>query len=54
MIMGSPGTNYIVQAATNLAAPAWIAVVTNAAPFQFVESNADFFPQRYYRGAVAP
>ena len=53
-ITGTPGANYLVQAATNIAAPVWIPVATNPAPFQFTESNADFFPQRFYRSLVAP
>jgi DNA/RNA endonuclease G (NUC1) len=53
-LTGTPGTNYIVQAATNLAVPNWIPLATNAAPFVFIQSNANLFPQRFYRGVVAP
>lgn len=48
-ITGSPGSNYVVQATTNLTAPTWFSVLTNAAPFEFIESNAGAFPQRFYR-----
>jgi DNA/RNA endonuclease G (NUC1) len=51
-ITGTSGSNYVVQASTNLAAPIWIALATNAVPFQFTESN--LFPQRFYRAIVAP
>jgi endonuclease G len=53
-VTGSAGTNYVVQAATNLAGPVWIPVATNLAPFQFIESNAVFFQQRFYRATTAP
>jgi endonuclease G len=53
-LAGTTGSNYVVQAATNLAAPAWIPIWTNAAPFMFTESNANVFPQRFYRAVVAP
>ena len=53
-VTGSAGTNYAVQAATNLAGPVWIPVATNLAPFQFIESNAVCFQQRFYRATTAP
>lgn len=53
-LTGSIGANYIVQAATNLAFPVWIPVLTNFAPIQFTESNVVFFPQRFYLATVAP
>lgn len=51
---GTVGSNYIVQATTNLNSPNWISLRTNAAPFLFVETNASQFQQRFYRGLVAP
>ncbi len=51
---GTAGSNYVVQASTNLAAGSWLSVQTNTAPFVFIESNLDSFPQRFYRGVVAP
>ena len=48
-VNGWTGTNYVVQATTNLASPAWISLLTNAAPFTFVQSNASSFGQRFYR-----
>jgi hypothetical protein len=53
-VTGTTGSNYVVQVTTNLAAPNWISLKTNAAPFQFIESNVTAFPQRFYRGLIAP
>jgi uncharacterized delta-60 repeat protein len=52
-LAGQTGTNYVIQAATNLATGNWISVQTNATPFTFTDSNAPSFPQRFYR-AVFP
>lgn len=48
-VTGTAGSNYVVQAATNLAAPNWIPLATNPAPFLFAQSNLNLFPQRFYR-----
>lgn len=53
MLSGTTGSNYVVQAATNLVAPVWIPLLTNPAPFSFVDSNAAF-GQRFYRVLIAP
>jgi DNA/RNA endonuclease G (NUC1) len=53
-VSGYTGTNYVVQAMTNLATPNWISLTTNAAPFTFVETNANLFNQRFYRALIAP
>ncbi len=53
-LTGTTGSNYIVQASTNLAEGNWISLQTNAAPFMFVESNVDLFLQRFYRALLAP
>jgi DNA/RNA endonuclease G (NUC1) len=53
-VTGTAGSNYVVQAATNLAAPNWVALATNAAPFLFVETNTGRFSQRFYRALVTP
>jgi len=53
-VVGSAGSNYIVQATTNLNSPNWISLRTNAAPFLFVETNVSRFQRRFYRGSVAP
>ena len=54
LLTGSTGSNYIVQAATDLRGSNWVSLRTNAAPFTFTASNAFSFPQRFYRGNVAP
>ena len=46
-VAGVPGYSYVVQASTNLVD--WICVQTNAAPFTFVDSQANQFNQRFYR-----
>ncbi len=48
-VTGTAGSNYVVQAATNLTSPTWIPIWTNGAPFVFIESNLNFFPLRFYR-----
>jgi len=49
-VTGSARSNYVVQVATNLAIPTtWVPLLTNASPFTFVDSNAQNFPQRFYR-----
>ncbi len=53
-LTGSAGSNYIVQAATDPIAADWVSLRTNAAPFTFEVSNVSSFPQRFYRGLVAP
>jgi hypothetical protein len=54
LLTGTTGSNYIVQAATDLGASNWVSLRTNAAPFMFVESNVFTLPERFYRGLVAP
>ncbi len=44
---GTAGAQYIVQASTDLIH--WVALQTNVAPFNFVDSNAAQFPRRFYR-----
>jgi endonuclease G len=53
-VNGWTGTNYVVQATTNLANANWISLKTNAAPFQFTETNANTFSQRFYRAKSWP
>jgi hypothetical protein len=38
---------YVVQASTNLLD--WVSVLSNTAPFVFVDSNTAGFNQRFYR-----
>ena len=52
MILGTTGSNYVVQATTTLNPANWIPLVTNAAPFLFIETNSS--AQRFYRALVKP
>ncbi len=54
LISGAAGSNYVIQATTNLSGNYWIPIQTNAAPFLFIESNKDLFLQRFYRGLIIP
>jgi hypothetical protein len=53
-VNGTTGSNYVVQVATNLTAMDWKPLLTNVAPFSFVETNAGTFGQRFFRATVAP
>jgi hypothetical protein len=46
-VTGATGQTYVVQASTNLLD--WVSVLSNNAPFVFVDSNAAGFNQRFYR-----
>jgi DNA/RNA endonuclease G (NUC1) len=50
-VTGTAESNYVVQASDNLATPNWIPVMTNAAPFLFMEPIS--LPQKFYRAVVA-
>lgn len=52
MVLGTTGSNYVVQATAVLTPSSWIPLVTNAAPFLFIETNLS--PQRFYRALVPP
>jgi DNA/RNA endonuclease G (NUC1) len=52
-ITGATGSNYIIQATTDLSSPNWIPILTNVAPFTFVDTNTTF-SQRFYRVQTAP
>lgn len=51
-VNGTTGSNYVVQATTNLATTNWIPLTTNAAPFPFIQSNAGSFGQQFFRAMV--
>jgi endonuclease/exonuclease/phosphatase family metal-dependent hydrolase len=53
-ITGSTGSNYVVQASTNLSAPNWLSLQTNTSPFGFVETNSVLYPRRFYRAVAVP
>ena len=51
-LVGVPGLNYAVQVSTDLLN--WDFVATNISPFDFTDTNAANFPQRYYRAIYMP
>jgi hypothetical protein len=53
-LSGTTGVNYVVQASTNPSASNWVSLLTNAAPFRFVDTNTSFFTQRFYRSLSLP
>jgi hypothetical protein len=48
-VIGTAGTTYVVEAATNLISPVWIPVATNVGSFTFTNANSVLFPMRFYR-----
>jgi endonuclease/exonuclease/phosphatase family metal-dependent hydrolase len=53
-VMGSAGSNYVVEVSTNLNGANWVSLQTNAAPFTFVETNSGLYSQRFYRAVALP
>jgi endonuclease/exonuclease/phosphatase family metal-dependent hydrolase len=53
-VVGTAGSNYVIQVASNLSGGNWVSVFTNAAPFTFTDSNASAFPQEFYRAVASP
>ncbi|HWC60011.1 MAG TPA: hypothetical protein VHC44_09990, partial [Verrucomicrobiae bacterium] len=53
-VTGTVGSNYVIQVSTNLSGSNWVSLFTNAAPFTFTNSNANNFPQGFYRAIAAP
>ncbi len=51
-VNGWAGTNYVVQATTNLSTANWISLTTNPAPFVFTQTNANSFSRRFYRAMI--
>jgi hypothetical protein len=51
-LTGTAGSNYVIEASTDLPADAWTPVRTGAAPILFVQPATN--DQRYYRGKVQP
>lgn len=51
-VTGSVGTNYQLQASTNLTS--WVTLATNTSPFTFTETNAVWQPARFYRAVFQP
>ena len=51
-VNGVSGYKYVVKVSTNLTS--WVSVLTNTAPFMFVDTNASQFNQRFYRSFYLP
>ena len=54
LLTGQPGSNYVIQASTNVTTPVWISIFTNISPFTFVDGNPNNSPRRFYRGVSSP
>jgi hypothetical protein len=53
-VTGTAGSNYIIQAATDLSTSNWISLKTNSSPFTFTDTNSPNSPTRFYRALVGP
>ncbi|MEI9864670.1 MAG: immunoglobulin domain-containing protein [Limisphaerales bacterium] len=53
LVTGTAGSNYVVQATTNLAPANWIGQFTNSSPFIFTDADLTA-PQKFYRAIVQP
>ncbi len=51
-VTGTAGSNYVVQATTNLNPVVWASIATNTAPFVFTDTDAGFFSRRFYRSEI--
>ncbi len=51
-VTGAAGDRYAVQATTNLLQ--WVPIVTNVAPFVFVDTNSPNYNSRWYRAVLVP
>jgi hypothetical protein len=55
---GSPGSTYVLEAATNLTAPVWLYLATNTLGtnglWQFTDLQATNFAEKYFRLMLAP
>jgi hypothetical protein len=51
-LTGTPGAFYVVEVSTDLVN--WVPVLTNVAPFNFVDSNAVKFSRRFYQAVPLP
>ncbi len=53
-LTGSPGSNYMIQAATDLSASNWVSLGAEPAPFIFMDTNSTSLGQRFYRALAVP
>lgn len=53
-VTGQAGVKYAVQATMDIKSMNWVSLVTNTAPFNFVDDKAAQFPTRFYRAVSMP
>jgi hypothetical protein len=53
-VTGTAGTNYAVEASTDLSTPDWVSIFTNQSPFTFTDTNTNTMPQQFYRARSVP
>jgi hypothetical protein len=53
-LLGTAGSNYVLQASTNLSTTNWMSLRTNPAPFIFIDTNQPLLPERFFRAVIAP
>ena len=52
-LAGTSGESYILQGSTNL--NSWVSLLTNTTPlFDYTDTNANSFPNRFYRAVLGP
>lgn len=53
-VIGATGSPYAVVSSTDPRTPLsnWVPLITNTAPFTFVDSNSAAIPARYYRAVI--
>jgi GH25 family lysozyme M1 (1,4-beta-N-acetylmuramidase)/alpha-tubulin suppressor-like RCC1 family protein len=51
-LAGAPGSNYVIEASSNLTD--WTPLETNTSPFIFTDTNAASLPVQFYRAHLAP
>jgi hypothetical protein len=52
VLLGKAGTNYVLQANTNLATTNWVPLLTNSSPFgiiSFTATNWSAYSNRFFR-----
>jgi hypothetical protein len=50
-LTGAPDVNYTIQGSTDLLD--WISIITNAAPYTLIDTNAGY-GNKFYRGVYVP
>ena len=53
-LTGTTGSNYAVEASSDLLAGSWTPLVTNSSPYTFIDANSSGFSRRFYRARFVP